>query len=538
MTIRSRRQTRIRAFILVLAVWAAIYLPELGTLELRGEEARRAMVAANMLDSGEWIVPSIAGEDYFNKPPGLNWPIAAAFAATGGRSELAARLPSVLAILAFVSMLIWTRGRWLTLRARVIAAMIFLTAAGMIERGRMIEIDPPYACLTGMAILWWLNAWSEGKSRWSMWLVACALLAYGALIKGPILGIIFYLTIGLVVWRARKLRELFRLPHLAGIALILLLCLGWVALAAAGASGEQMGRTFSSQWSSHLTGAHADYGRWPARVVMAAAGMGFWMVLLPLLWLKRFTAGIRDRDRGVFRACRLALVIGFVLLNMYPAARPRYSMPLYPLAAMLLGWVLSTHRRSVWTDAIWKCAMMAILVAACVAAGVLLVVGDVGPGPVAAMAVAVGAASVAIGNQRQIVGGYRLTLLTAAAVAAATITAIYWVTPIALRRESRRPAAAAINARVPAGETIYAFRAGYEPMLYYVREPLAYLLDPTEIDAQVRYLLLAAAAHEGGELDDRLAGGNAQTATVVSGRFGKEIRLLDLHAGATAPPPP
>ncbi len=43
---------------LVALIWAAIYLPALGSLEIKGEEGRRLLPAVAMLETGRWIVPS------------------------------------------------------------------------------------------------------------------------------------------------------------------------------------------------------------------------------------------------------------------------------------------------------------------------------------------------------------------------------------------------------------------------------------------------------------------------------------------------
>ncbi|PYL74860.1 MAG: hypothetical protein DMF27_13630, partial [Verrucomicrobia bacterium] len=85
----QRRRTHV-----VLLVWAAIYLPGLGSLEIRGEEGRRILPAVTMLQTGNYLVPYVGSEPYFRKPPLINWIVAASFKLTGVRSEWTARLPS------------------------------------------------------------------------------------------------------------------------------------------------------------------------------------------------------------------------------------------------------------------------------------------------------------------------------------------------------------------------------------------------------------------------------------------------------------
>jgi 4-amino-4-deoxy-L-arabinose transferase-like glycosyltransferase len=47
-----------RAIVLVLVVWAVIYLPRLGSLEIKSEEGRRILPAVTMLETGNYIVPA------------------------------------------------------------------------------------------------------------------------------------------------------------------------------------------------------------------------------------------------------------------------------------------------------------------------------------------------------------------------------------------------------------------------------------------------------------------------------------------------
>src|SRR3954467_15240922 len=84
------------ALLLVFAFWAAIYLPSLGLFEIKGEEGRRILPGMAMLESGNYLVPQVGGEDYFRKPPLINWLVAASFKVTGIRNEWTAGAPSVL----------------------------------------------------------------------------------------------------------------------------------------------------------------------------------------------------------------------------------------------------------------------------------------------------------------------------------------------------------------------------------------------------------------------------------------------------------
>src|SRR5678816_1524267 len=80
--------SRLRAVLVVVLVWAVIYLPALGSIAIKGEEGRRILPAIGMLKFGKYIVPEVGGNPYFRKPPLVNWLVAASFRIFGVRLSL------------------------------------------------------------------------------------------------------------------------------------------------------------------------------------------------------------------------------------------------------------------------------------------------------------------------------------------------------------------------------------------------------------------------------------------------------------------
>jgi len=117
--------SRTRAFPLVLLIWAAIFLPRLGSLEIKSEEGRRILPAVTMLDTGNYLVPQVGSEPYFRKPPLVNWLVAGSFRLFGERNEWTARLPSVLCVLAVALAFVGIARRNLGANGSVVAALMW-----------------------------------------------------------------------------------------------------------------------------------------------------------------------------------------------------------------------------------------------------------------------------------------------------------------------------------------------------------------------------------------------------------------------------
>ena len=86
--------------ILILFLFGfALYFPFLGEKEFQGEEGRRVLIALQMLENKEFLIPEIFNEPYFNKPPLFNWALAGFFFITKSYSEVTARLFSSLCLI-------------------------------------------------------------------------------------------------------------------------------------------------------------------------------------------------------------------------------------------------------------------------------------------------------------------------------------------------------------------------------------------------------------------------------------------------------
>ena len=166
------RLTPFRGFVFITLLWVGIYLPGLGTLQLQHEEPRRALPGLHMLASGDWLVPRVGSDPYLRKPPLLNWAIALSCKLSGGVSEWAVRLPSVLATFALAITILGVGGRrWLGQEGGLIAATFFLVNFTMIESGRLAELEALYVSVTGIALVLWITSWRQEAGSWQLWLL-------------------------------------------------------------------------------------------------------------------------------------------------------------------------------------------------------------------------------------------------------------------------------------------------------------------------------------------------------------------------------
>ncbi|MEK7867008.1 MAG: glycosyltransferase family 39 protein, partial [Planctomycetota bacterium] len=84
-------------------------------------EGRYASIAAAMSDSGDWVVPRYNGSPHLEKPPLTYW-LAAASIRLLGKTELAVRLPVLLAAIGLVLATAWLGAALFGARTGLLAA--------------------------------------------------------------------------------------------------------------------------------------------------------------------------------------------------------------------------------------------------------------------------------------------------------------------------------------------------------------------------------------------------------------------------------
>jgi 4-amino-4-deoxy-L-arabinose transferase-like glycosyltransferase len=431
--------SRSASLLLVLGCWAAIYLPGLGSLEIKGEEGRRILPAVTMLDTGNYLVPQVGGELYFRKPPLVNWVVAASFKMTGVRNEWTARLPSVLCVLAVALAFLLVARRSLGLNGSLFAALIWLANFGIIEKGRLIEIEALYVSLFGLAFIFWLSWWRERRSAWLIWTVPSIFLGLGLLAKGPVHLLFFYAVVVAVLYREGEMRKLLSVAHLFGLLIMIGIFAAWAVPYWREISDPHLGRNWSTQLTGRFTGDDFKLGNWLLNIPRGLAYFLPWTLLLPLLWKAKWPT---TADRNFAQAIGWGAAIPFVVVNLLPGGLPRYSMPALVPACWLMAMALATAEIS------WRGKMVGSRVRSRVVVGTAIVAG---------------------------------LLLPIYAVA---------LVPRLQRRAKVKPIAAKIDELVPGSETLYALDPDFQPFLFYLKSRLVYVGRLDEVPVNARYLLI------------------------------------------------
>lgn len=318
--------------LLLLALAAATFAANSGALPANIMEARNLTTAREMVEKGNWLVPTMNGELRLEKPPLPTWATALAMAAFG-QDELAwLRLPSALAaLLLLVFLFKLTEELTEDALTPFLAAGTVATSFYVFFMARDISWDV-FCHAFMLGAIWQLHRGLEGVGRGLPSFVAAGLLMGLAILsKGPVpffsllLPYLVARTIssGLGPFKAR------RWPLLGAVAIALAVGAAWPAYVflAHPEHSAFVAQKESSAWINRNVRPFYQYWSFTAQ-------SGIWAVLATAALVFPY-ARKRIERFGDYRLVAWWIWAGVFLLSLFPEKKERYLLPvLLPLAIL------------------------------------------------------------------------------------------------------------------------------------------------------------------------------------------------------------
>ena len=365
---RGHAQSRRVELLWLLALLIALAFAFQGSRGLWGtDEGRYTNVALRMLNSGDYLFPSLNDEEpHFSKPPLTYWAIAESVRLLG-RNEWAARLPNALAFIG-TGLLMYGLGLRLTPGRPWLPALIYVTSLGPFVAANVITTDTLLTLWETLAVFAFVAAWFSDdaqRRRRYLLLMWCGFgLAFAT--KGPP-GLLPLLPIAVLRWSYPSSSP--PVVSWPGLAAFVVIGFSWFA-AVIWARPELLGyflgyevydRLFTSvqdrnpQWYGALQtyGMAFLIGTLPWLILMIRPLMQSWRLVTPRFWRER-----RDRDPAVF-----FLLLWLLLpLAVFCVAQSRlllYVLPLFAPIALLLATRLQSQA---WVTTRWAMAAVGLTV--------------------------------------------------------------------------------------------------------------------------------------------------------------------------------
>jgi 4-amino-4-deoxy-L-arabinose transferase-like glycosyltransferase len=335
-TKQSVTPSRLGMFGAAASVYLLFFLGLGRTPLLDPDEPVYGQIAREMVRSGHWLTPHLAGKPWFDKPPLFYWAEAASMTLFG-QTELAARLPSAVAAV-LLALLVLALGRhWFGSAAGWAGAAVFATSLQTIILGRAAVTDMLFA-LTLTAPLAAFALWFEAGGRSPGWAAACgASLGLAVLCKGPVAPVLLG-GAGLVflAWE-RKLHYLLRWDLAVALVCCALVAGPWYAAMLLLHRQAFVDQFIEANNLRRFAQSEHESGSSPFYFVPVLLAFFFpWC-----LYLGRAVVSSWQRPAGRLLLCWTGVV--FLFFSASHTKLVTYIYPLYPAAALLVGAALGTR---------------------------------------------------------------------------------------------------------------------------------------------------------------------------------------------------
>lgn len=307
------------------------------------DEPRHAEVAAEMVRSGDYVIPQLNGEVYSDKPPPPFWVMVTSMRMLGGPSEFAARLPFAIGAGLTLALLFSIARRLFGAQVAFSATLIMMTAGQFMWLAQRVSLDIFQTLFVTLAIYGWLRQQRGEGSSWVNGLIFFLACGCGISTKGPT-ALLVPLSAAIGHALASKTLSRLRDPRfLAGIVAMAAFILGWL-IPASRRGGEaythdlvftqSFGR-IANAWN-HEHPFFYYFGEWPIEFLPWSPAF---LLAIWLAWREKGALPGRSEDRRLLYSW---IAIPFLVLSIAQSKRGNYLLPLYPAAAMLAA--LAVHQ--------------------------------------------------------------------------------------------------------------------------------------------------------------------------------------------------
>ncbi|MEI6127944.1 MAG: glycosyltransferase family 39 protein, partial [Pseudomonadota bacterium] len=305
-------------------------------------ESRRAEIARNMVETGNWLVPQIAGDVILTKPPLYFWSVGLCSLKTGV-NEFTARVPSALAGIGTIIFTFLLGSLLFSRRSGAIAALALLITNIFLFEARYAEMESMLTFFITGSLYFFFKGYKD-QNRAKFWFALFfAMMGLGTMTKGPFAFTFPLIPVILYLFTYGERKLLTRKPFLSGLIFFFLIVLPWVVLIVM--KYPDFFKLVAWETVAYYgkgEGGHREPFYYYFKTIFGT--MFPWVFILPFsVWIA-FSAKLRSiRRENVF--LMLWLLGNFIFLTGSKSKRDFYLDPLAPGLALLIG--------STW-EALWE----------------------------------------------------------------------------------------------------------------------------------------------------------------------------------------
>lgn len=299
---------------------------------LTHNEARRLVVLRELLQSGDWLIPTKNGQVYLQKPPLFTWFGAVFGTLSGSSAEWVLRLPAALSGMAATWLLFFGLKRHIGRWAALFGSTVLVTSYFFAAKARLAELNILLVLCVFAALLCFYDYVCNGGRR--QLYLAFAVLGLAFMTKGPV-ALLFFIPPVLIygIWEKDR-RVLRALISARGWLLFALIAIPWYLYVNLHLDGFPMLSVIHSEVSAKVVEESHRPEPLYYYVRHLLGAFAPWVLLLfyrPLRTLREMSASRPGRFFG------LAALVPLLIFSLMDYKRDKYILPMYPALAVCFG---------------------------------------------------------------------------------------------------------------------------------------------------------------------------------------------------------
>ena len=333
-TLSDTRAVWLQRFLLVVA--ALFLLTNLGYPLIGRDESRYAEIPREMLATGNWVLPQLNFQTYYDKPPLLYWLCAISFKLMGV-TESAARLVPALAALATTASTMWFGSRFFNHRIGLIAGAVLLLSAGFAFTSRYLLLDGVLALWVTLSLFTAFESLRSGKLKMTWWIASAIFCGLAFLTKGPVALVLWMPPVFAFAWLTHTSAQ----PRWWHYAITTSVVAAVVAPWMIAVSAQDPDFLFQFLYKHNLRRFAGDFHDRPIWYLLPVLLIG----AHPWSFLTIPYAGFLFGQDQVIR-CKRPPIVGFLILcsvwcfaffSLSKCKLPTYLLPAAPSMALMMG---------------------------------------------------------------------------------------------------------------------------------------------------------------------------------------------------------
>ncbi|QDT05915.1 Undecaprenyl phosphate-alpha-4-amino-4-deoxy-L-arabinose arabinosyl transferase [Rubripirellula lacrimiformis] len=355
--ISDRNVTRTTYGLLLIA--AFFLLTNLSYPLIDRDETRYAEIPREMLATGNWVLPQLNFQTYYDKPPLVYWLCAICYRLFG-ISEASARLVPALSALATIGATVFFGNRLFQRRVGLLAGGVLMLSVGFAFTSRYLLLDGVLAFFVSMSLFTAFEAIRASRVRWTWWIASACFVGLAFLTKGPLAIVLWLPPVFAFAWLSDShARPDWKHYAVAG-AVVAGMVTPWL-VAVTLEDPTFLVEFFYTHNVQRFAGQFHDRPIWFFIPILLLAGHPWSFLTIPYVnFLFGRSESVRRRRSPAVGFLFLWAGWAFVFFSLAKCKLPTYLLPAAPALALMLAHYLdvilgtATDSRQHWFARFWS----------------------------------------------------------------------------------------------------------------------------------------------------------------------------------------